>query len=81
MFWRLTEAETMGIVTGHIITGSEKAANIRNLYVAMVKLWGKEKRSAEQIWPLPTDAKREMEIEDRYALYGRILENVKIGEC
>ena len=80
---KMTEAETMGIIAGHQIEKSEDAANFRNLFVAMVKLWGKEKRTAEQIWPLPTDAADKFGGDDkkRFSFYDKILENSKMGVC
>ena len=77
----MTEAETTAIMAGHQILMSEEAANFRNIFTAIIKTNSKEKKMAEQMWPLPTDHKpSSMTFKDRMNLYSLILANNK-NEC
>ena len=54
-FWRLTEAETVGIIVGHQKVESYDAEKFRNIYGAMIRYMG-EKGNVKSFWPLPTDS-------------------------
>jgi hypothetical protein len=53
-YWRLSEAETIGIIAGHQILESYDAEKFRNIYGVMIKYMG-EKGDVKKFWPLPTD--------------------------
>ena len=66
-FWKLTEAETMAIATGKTFLQNYESANFRNVFYAMIRLWSKEKKPAEKLWPLDIDNfGSSMDIKDRY---------------
>lgn len=78
-FWALTEAETTAIIIGHQTKMSEQAANIRNLYTLTYNMNAKKGRSktAKQLWPLPIDYVESRPMDERLALYNKILNNSK----
>lgn len=53
-YWRLTEAETIGIIAGHQRLESYDAEKFRNIYGAIVRYMG-EKKDIRTLWPLATD--------------------------
>lgn len=53
-YWRLSEAETIGIIAGHQRLQSYDAEKFRNIYGAMIRYMG-EKGKVQSFWPLPTD--------------------------
>ena len=53
-YWRLSEAETIGIIVGHQKVESYDAEKFRNIYGAIIRYMG-EKGDVKKFWPLPTD--------------------------
>lgn len=53
-YWRLTEAETIGIIAGHQRLESYDAEKFRNVFDAIIKGNG-AKGDVKTFWPLPTD--------------------------
>lgn len=76
-YWKLTDAETSAIITGHQRINCETAANFRNLYSLTYNLNAKKgkQKSSEQLWPLPTDEKNRKDMQKRIDLYKKILQN------
>lgn len=78
-FWALTEAETTAIIIGHQTLMAEQAANIRNLYTLTYNVNTKKgkHKTDKQLWPLPTDQIESRPINERLAIYEKILNNSK----
>lgn len=53
-YWRLSAAETIGIIAGHQRLESYDAEKLRNIYGAMIRYMG-AKGDVRTFWPLPTD--------------------------
>lgn len=53
-YWKLSEAETIGIIAGHQRLESYDAEKFRNVFDAIIKGNG-AKGNVKQYWPLPTD--------------------------
>lgn len=53
-YWKLSEAETIGIIVGHQKLDSYDAEKFRNIYGAIVRFMG-EKQNVKSLWPLITD--------------------------
>lgn len=64
-YWRLSEAETHGIIAGHQRLKSYSAENFRNIYGAIVRFMG-EKKDVRTLWPLPTDYDNGVEYTSEY---------------
>mgnify|MGYP001773612543 CR=1 FL=1 len=79
-YWKLTDAEVSAIATGYQIRRSEEAANFRNVYHLLYSVNSKRKKTAKQLWPLPTDnirtdGKSKLTFEQRMSLYEKIKMN------
>ena len=53
-YWKLTEAETIGIIAGHQRQESYDSERLRNIYGLLASRFG-VKGSIKSMWPLPTD--------------------------
>lgn len=66
------------MIAGYVIKNSNSSANFRNLYGAIIRLWSKEKRPVEQLWPIPTDfSGKELDMKAIYERNKKILSNGK----
>jgi len=84
-YWKLSEAETIGIIVGHQKLESYDAEKFRNIYDLMAKHFG-VKGNIKTMWPLPTDYEQQVTkeyIDKRNADAMIIAENLGIfkAEC
>lgn len=80
-YWKLTRAETIGIITGRRLQRDLRSADFRNLYGLLLKINTKERRPIERLWPLLIDEmkKPELTADEMYERNRKILKNGSVS--
>lgn len=72
-YFRLTQAETMGIVAGFVINRDVRSNDIRSLYTLTHNINAKHTKRPYQLWPLSIDSIYALTMDEIYERNKKIL--------